>query len=148
MNQSTDQPVNRVAAEIEYDPLCGIAIQDVPDKLPRRNGKKVNFSTVWRWAMKGYSPRGARIVLETTLIGRCRYTSRQALRRFNRRRNALDQARPMIAANLRLACGPKTNTAAKRYLEKEGFSITPKSKGLEHGHGHGTDAGRMRTAVG
>ncbi|MCK4624356.1 MAG: DUF1580 domain-containing protein [Phycisphaerae bacterium] len=107
--------------EIEADPDCGIAIKDVPDKLPRRNGKKVNFSTVWRWATKGYSPKNVRIFLETTLIGRCRYTSRQALRRFNRRRNALDQARPIIVENLRRACGRKTNTAAKRFLKREGF---------------------------
>ena len=134
--------ISRVAVEIEADPACGIVLTDVASHLPRRNGKKINYSTIWRWAMHGY----AGIVLETTLIGRCRYTSRQALRRFNRIRNAHAAAGPIIAANLRLACGPKTNTAAKRYLAKEGFLITPKSKGL--GHGYGTDTGRMRTATG
>lgn len=139
--------IDRVAAEIEANSDDGIVLTDVARHLPKKNGKRTNYSTIWRWATKGYSPGKVGIILETTLIGRCRYTSRQALRRFNRARNAIAAVRPIIADNLRLI--PTTNTAAKRYLEKEGFGINhcgKKQKGL--GHGHGTDTGRTRSAAG
>ncbi|MEM8495401.1 MAG: DUF1580 domain-containing protein [Planctomycetota bacterium] len=62
-------------------PLRGerlLAIQEVPDELPRRRGKKLHISTVYRWAHKGC--RGK--VLETALLGGVRYTSLEALARF------------------------------------------------------------------
>lgn len=158
--------INRVAMEIEANPDDGIVLTDVGRHLPKKNGKRINYSTVWRWVTKGYAPATAGIVLATTLIGRCRYTSRQALRRFNRARNALDSHRQIIARNLRTA---PANTTAKRYLAKEGFfpkhsavsrqpsateSRTLNAEGSKQtkglGHGQGTDArpGRLQSAVG
>ena len=55
-----------------------IALSDAPKYLPRRNGKKVHYSTVYRWATKGARGR----VLETRLVGGIRYTTREALQRF------------------------------------------------------------------
>lgn len=55
-----------------------IALSDAPKYLPKRNGKKVHYSTIYRWATKG--ARGK--VLESTLVGGVRYTTREALLRF------------------------------------------------------------------
>lgn len=55
-----------------------IALTDVPDKLPRRRGKKISYSTVYRWAQRGV--RGKR--LEVVRIGGVLYTSIEATSRF------------------------------------------------------------------
>jgi hypothetical protein len=62
--------------DIEQEDL--ISLKDVPKHLPKRNGKRMHYSTVFRWATKG--ARGRR--LESILIGGMRYTSRAALSRF------------------------------------------------------------------
>ncbi len=54
-------------------PLC-----EVPRYVPKRRGKKVHYSTVYRWATKG--ARGRR--LETVLSGGLRFTTVEAVRRF------------------------------------------------------------------
>jgi hypothetical protein len=55
-----------------------IALREVPDHLPRRNGRKVGLATIYRWSSSGC--RGAR--LETWTLGGCRYTTPAALERF------------------------------------------------------------------
>lgn len=55
-----------------------IALSDAPDYLPKRSGKKVHYSTVYRWATRGARGR----VLETQLVGGVRYTTLGALNRF------------------------------------------------------------------
>lgn len=60
----------------EADPP--IALADVPSLLPKRRGKKVHHSTVYRWVTKGARGR----VLESRMIGGVRYTSVAALTRF------------------------------------------------------------------
>lgn len=55
-----------------------LALRDVPDLLPRRRGKKVNISTVYRWVQNGV--RGK--TLESMLLGGIRYTSIEAIQRF------------------------------------------------------------------
>ena len=52
--------------------------KEVPNRLPKRNGKKIHYSTVYRWALKGC--RGK--LLKTWLIGGIRYTSDEALTEF------------------------------------------------------------------
>lgn len=73
---------------------CTVALRDVPDLLPRRRGKKVHNSTVYRWVTKGARGR----VLESQLIGGVRYTSVSALNRFlgPTRRQADDDRRAAI----------------------------------------------------
>jgi hypothetical protein len=55
-----------------------ISLKEVPNYLPKRNGKKVHYSTVYRWATKGV--RGQ--VLQTELIGGILYTTTGALLKF------------------------------------------------------------------
>jgi hypothetical protein len=63
---------------VEIQQGSPVALTDVPDLLPRRRGKKVHASTVYRWATKGARGR----VLESRLVGGVRYTSVAALNRF------------------------------------------------------------------
>ena len=56
----------------------GIPLSEVPRHLPNRNGKKIHYSTIYRWATKGARGR----ILETALIGGVRYTTVEALHRF------------------------------------------------------------------
>jgi len=56
-----------------------VSLREASSYLPRRRGKKVHYSTVFRWATKG--ARGQ--LLESTLIGGVRYTTLEALRRFS-----------------------------------------------------------------
>lgn len=61
--------------QISFDAPDLVDWRDVPDLLPRRSGKKVNVSTVWRWMTRGL--RGQR--LPSIVIAGRRYTSRSAL---------------------------------------------------------------------
>lgn len=56
----------------------GVPLREVPQWIPKRNGKKVHHSTVYRWATKGVRGR----ILETVLIGGIRYTTVEAIERF------------------------------------------------------------------
>ena len=53
-------------------------LTEAPDHLPRRNGRRISKSTLFRWAQRGV--RGHK--LETVTIGGCKFTSREALQRF------------------------------------------------------------------
>jgi hypothetical protein len=65
-----------------------ILLGQVPAEIPSRHpGKRINVSTVWRWAMQGC--RG--VLLESIVIGGGRFTSREAIQRFAER---LSTARP------------------------------------------------------
>ena len=55
-----------------------IAFSEIPKLLPKRRGKKIHYSTVYRWATKGVRGR----VLESQLIGGVRYTTMVALHQF------------------------------------------------------------------
>lgn len=55
-----------------------ISLAEVPSLLPRKRGKKVHYSTVYRWVTKGTRGR----ILESWTIGGVRYTSVEALNRF------------------------------------------------------------------
>ena len=55
-----------------------IILRKVPEHLPKRNGKKVHYSTVYRRSTKGARGR----ILETFLVGGIRYTTIEAVQRF------------------------------------------------------------------
>ncbi|PCJ53361.1 MAG: hypothetical protein COA70_08635 [Planctomycetota bacterium] len=55
-----------------------IPLTEAPDYLPKRRGKKVHISTLFRWAQKGVG--GTQ--LETIKVGGTRCTSLEALERF------------------------------------------------------------------
>ena len=57
-----------------------VSLTEAAQRLPsRRAGKRVNVSTLWRWATSG--SKGIR--LETVRIGASRYTSMEAIQRFS-----------------------------------------------------------------
>ncbi len=56
-----------------------LTIQQAAKSLPnRKGGRGLNFSTVWRWVLNGC--RGHK--LETVLVGGTRFTSHEAIERF------------------------------------------------------------------
>ncbi len=63
---------------IDFSREQAIPLSDVPRYVPKRRGKKVHYSTVYRWATKGARGR----TLETVLNGGLRYTTIEAVRRF------------------------------------------------------------------
>lgn len=56
-----------------------IPFRDIPSHLPKRDGKKINSSTIYRWTIRGLE--GHR--LESVYVGGMRYTSAEALQRFD-----------------------------------------------------------------
>ena len=63
---------------IDIDKEQPITLAEVPAYVPKRGGKKVHSSTVYRWVTKGARGR----VLESVMVGGIRYTSIEAVRRF------------------------------------------------------------------
>lgn len=63
---------------LDFNNETPLTLAEVPRHLPKRNGKKVHYSTVYRWVTKGTRGR----VLESALIGGIRYTTIEALQRF------------------------------------------------------------------
>lgn len=114
-----------------------VPISDVPRQLPpRRNGKRVHISAVYRWIQRGV--RG--VHLESIRIGGTTYTSSEALQRFaqglsqpgasvsvlrltspTNRNRQIEQATRRVAAVLgRIGAGPDRGLSAE---------IAPKSGG-------------------
>jgi hypothetical protein len=63
--------------DVECEAL--IPLREVGSIIPSsRYGKRLNFATIWRWAMHG--ARGRR--LEAVKLGGSLYTSREAISRF------------------------------------------------------------------
>ena len=88
-----------------------IPLGQVPAEYPsRRPGKRINISTVWRWATQGC--RGVR--LETVVIGGGRFTSREAVQRFAER---LSQPRSTGGGGPPAAV--RYRTAARRQRDSE-----------------------------
>ena len=77
--------------DLEVEDL--VPLKEMPKLLPKRAGKAVSISTLWRWANTG--ARGQ--VLDTVLIGGQRYSSPQAFRRFVAAGNRGKVARPDAA---------------------------------------------------
>ena len=61
-----------------------LSLHDAAQLIPsNRAGKRINFSTVWRWALKGIiAQNGDRVKLEFVKCGGRLLTSKQALERF------------------------------------------------------------------
>jgi hypothetical protein len=63
---------------IDFDREQPITLAQVPSYVPKREGKKVHYSTVYRWTTKGARGR----VLESVMVGGIRYTTIEAVGRF------------------------------------------------------------------
>lgn len=103
-----------------------LTLSEAPKHLPRRGGKRVSISTVWRWARKG--SQGVR--LEYAKLGRSIYTSREALTRFSEALAVADRASveavslpPAKAASKKRSAGPRESEveAAKARLNAAGI---------------------------
>jgi hypothetical protein len=97
-----------------------IPLGQVPADIPSRQpGKRVNVSTVWRWAMHGC--RGVR--LETVVIGGGRFTSREAIQRFAERlseaRTGGDQLGQTVGCRTPARRQPDSEEAGRK-LERQG----------------------------
>jgi len=55
-----------------------ITLAEVPNHIPKRNGKKAHYSTVYRWVTQGTKGR----CLESVLVGGARFTTVEAVQRF------------------------------------------------------------------
>jgi hypothetical protein len=86
-----------------------VPLSDVPSLLPPRpNGRRLHFSTIWRWATRGV--RGG-IRLATVRIGGATYTSREAIQRFaDELADAPTPGRPNRPAD----ASPRARSAAHR----------------------------------
>ena len=97
-----------------------ISLQDAAASLPSgmSRGKTMNFSTIWRWALRGVlAIDGRRVKLEAVRLGGRWLTSREAIQRFS---DALTHAQgsdePVRTPTERI----RANSTAKRKLEKMG----------------------------
>ncbi|PHQ35147.1 DUF1580 domain-containing protein [Rhodopirellula bahusiensis] len=63
---------------IDVERERSIPLADVASFVPKRNGKKVHYSTIYRWATKGVRGR----ILESVMAGGIRYTTVEAVHRF------------------------------------------------------------------
>lgn len=89
-------------------------------KLPcfrnRRAGKRINVSTLWRWASVGV--RGVK--LETIMAGGSRTTSLEAIERFFDALTAQAEHRPVPQSPCMTATRKKQIEAAERRLAQAG----------------------------
>jgi len=95
-----------------------ITIHEAAALLPNnRAGGRVNFSTVWRWIMRGIATaEGHRHKLEAIRLGGRWLTSREALQRF------AERLTPTEAATVRTPAGrAKAARRATKRLETVGI---------------------------
>lgn len=55
-----------------------VSFKEATSLIPTANGRRLNVSTVWRWAMKGVKG----VKLEYVCYGRGMFTTKEALTRF------------------------------------------------------------------
>lgn len=55
-----------------------ITFKEAVDYIPKRNGRKMHYSTIFRWATRGVRGR----MLPSVLVGGVRFTTVEALSRF------------------------------------------------------------------
>ena len=65
-------------ATIDVQNEHAIPLAEVHRHVPKRRGKRVHYSTVYRWATKGARGR----VLATVMVGGVRFTTVEAIARF------------------------------------------------------------------
>ena len=97
-----------------------LTLHDAAQLLPsNRVGKRVNFATVWRWALKGIRAIDGRLVrLEASRVGGRWLTSREALERFAAALTPSADAAPPVRTP---AARKRANETAKKRLEDMGI---------------------------
>jgi Protein of unknown function (DUF1580) len=97
-----------------------VSLHEAAGLLPGTHGKPLNFSTVWRWILKGVLAADGerRVKLEAVRLGGRWVTSREALQRFS---ESLTE-RPAPTGDMRTPTERKRRTtAAKAKLKKMGI---------------------------
>jgi hypothetical protein len=89
----------------------------------RRHGKKLNFSTLWRWIINGIRAADGQVVrLEAVRLGARWVTSREAIARFSARLTPPTTETTGSAGNLRTPSQrQRESQAAAQELEKIGI---------------------------
>lgn len=64
---------------IDLNQESPIPLREIPENLPKRNGKKISLPTIYRWVQKGL--HGIR--LETVYSGGIHCSTVEAIRRFD-----------------------------------------------------------------
>lgn len=91
----------------------------------RRPGKKLNFTTIWRWVTKGVrSTNGQLVRLEAVRLGARWVTSREAIARFSRRLTTPTDAPTTTSKRRTPSQRERDNQAAKKQLEKIGIELS------------------------
>lgn len=103
----------------EFDPAALIRLAEVPQHLPRKNGRLVNLATVHRWALRGIAGRKLRVVV----LGGAKHTSLNWLGEFIRE---VTEARgiatdPNVAAPRSPNKRRTESTAASTRLDRAGW---------------------------
>ena len=94
-----------------------IPLGRIAEHLPRGpGGKRTNRSTIWRWITRGCG--GVR--LATILVGRRRWTTRQAVREFVAATTAAGEPEMTVAEVREARRAQRANLA---YLRRHGFSV-------------------------
>jgi transposase len=96
----------KVVVMIDINAEQLVPLREVPQFLPRRAGRKVHISTVYRWTQRGV--RG--IQLESVRVGGSTYTSREAMQRFAERLSQPGQ--------VQLPGGPATTRTRQQQIER------------------------------
>ncbi len=93
-----------------------LTLADAAKSLPKRSGRRIHTSTVYRWSQRGC--RGIR--LETAQLGGSRVTSVEALQRFVERLTAAD---PRISTPMAVTPARRRREIARaeKALEQEGI---------------------------
>ena len=91
-----------------------VLLSHVPNILPKRRGRKINLSTVYRWKNRGLD--GVR--LETCYRAGRQYTSVEALRRFDEAVTAARNGPQRLQANTSVQRS-KAHATAKAKLTRE-----------------------------
>ena len=85
-----------------------LSTDDIAERLPKRNGKKVHRSTLLRWIHRGVTVQGERVRLRATRIGAGYYVDPEDLDDFIAAQNPANGPTP-----------PPTRSPAKRRRASE-----------------------------
>lgn len=94
-----------------------LTLPEVAGVLPRRNGKNIHATTIWRWTKRGR----CRVRLESVRIGGTLYSSREALQRFATRLSQLDGLDDCAPSQNAKQVGCRSHKQAESNLQGEGF---------------------------
>lgn len=99
MSQTAPTSVHMLAGETL------VPFSELPDQLPKRNGRKISTPTIYRWKQVGLSG----VKLEVAYIAGIAHTSLEAIDRFNER---------VTAAKLGPSTIPLKSTSTSKQVER------------------------------